>query len=415
MKFWALQAHDDKNPGVVDLRVFGEIGGYDCDADEIYYDLEELGDIERINLHLNSPGGDVYAGLTFMSWLQKHPARVVGYVEGMAASAASVIAVGACDELVMRPHADLMIHDAWTWVDGNAEQLGRAVERLEKISGTLAEIYAAKAGGTPEFWRERMREETWYSADEAVAAGLADRVEDARAGAPAVVERVAADARRVVRDRYKYSGRAAAPAPKLLETDMTFISDVAERLGVAATDAKVVLAALDEALAEQATTVVEDEPDTPEDADTPEDDTDAAKADALADMAEEEAADDADTPEDDAEPLTVTVDAAALAQLQADAAYGAKARAAAEAAARAAIVDAAIAENRISPTSRERWLKAIAADEQGTRERLAAIPVNLIPRAELGTSRDAVEDEGDALADLDARAKKMGLFAPRKY
>ena len=148
--------------------------------------------VTDIRLLINSPGGDVWDGVAIMNILAAHPARVTAVVQGLAASAASFIAVGV-DELVMNPGSMLMIHDASTVAYGWAEDLRQMADLLDKVSDNIAGMYASKAGGTPVDWREKMRAETWYTADEAVTAGLADRVraaseEDAPSGAepPAV-------------------------------------------------------------------------------------------------------------------------------------------------------------------------------------------------------------------------------------
>lgn len=132
--------------------------------------------ITDIRLLINSPGGDVFDGTAIMNILAAHPARVTAVVQGLAASAASFIAVGA-DELVMNPGSMLMIHDASTGVYGWADDLRQMADLLDKISDNLAALYARKAGGTAADWRETMKAETWYTADEAVTAGLADKVE----------------------------------------------------------------------------------------------------------------------------------------------------------------------------------------------------------------------------------------------
>lgn len=132
--------------------------------------------ITDIRLLINSPGGDVFDGTAIMNILAAHPARVTAVVQGLAASAASFIAVGA-DELVMNPGSMLMIHDASTGVYGWADDLRQMADLLDKISDNLAALYARKAGGSAADWRETMKAETWYTADEAVTAGLADKVE----------------------------------------------------------------------------------------------------------------------------------------------------------------------------------------------------------------------------------------------
>lgn len=134
--------------------------------------------ITEIRLLINSPGGDAFEGMAMVNVLRAHSARIVAVVQGLAASAASFIAASA-DETIMAPNSTMMIHCAWGVCVGNADDMVSMAGVLEQLDGNLAAIYAAKAGGDVETWREAMKAETWYTADEAVAAGLADKIEDA--------------------------------------------------------------------------------------------------------------------------------------------------------------------------------------------------------------------------------------------
>ena len=206
-----------------------------------YWGITAAGVVDQINqaeggditLRVNSPGGDVHEGLAIMNALRAHSGTVTAIVEGLAASAASFIVCGGADRAIMRPHAEMMIHDAWTWPDGNADELRRAADALDRLSDNLASIYAAKAGGDQAEWRDRMRAETWYSAEEALAAGLVDQIVDAREQAhqPQLVSARAAK-------RFKYACRAFAPAPKSTaqggqekDTSMDFLNGLAQELG----------------------------------------------------------------------------------------------------------------------------------------------------------------------------------------
>lgn len=190
---------------MTEILIYGEIGG-DVVASSVVSELKGIED-DEVTLRINSPGGDVYEGLTIMNALRSHPATVTAVVEGLAASAASFIAVGGADRVVMRPTAELMIHEAMSFIGGNAAEMSRVVDDLDRISANLSTVYAERSGGDPAEWRERMRAETWFSAEEAVAAGLADAVEDGRAAVAAVTGRVT--------NHFKYRGRSVAPSPTL--------------------------------------------------------------------------------------------------------------------------------------------------------------------------------------------------------
>ncbi len=161
-----------------------------------------------VTVRISSGGGDVYAGIDIMNSLKNYDGgEVTVIVESLAASAASFIAVGGADRVLMRASSELMIHRAWTWAEGNADEVAKTLKDLERQDTKLANIYAAKAGGTVEEWLAAMSDETWYTAEEAVAAGLADEViaEKSTAPEPAV---------KLARRRFKFANRAAAPPPR---------------------------------------------------------------------------------------------------------------------------------------------------------------------------------------------------------
>lgn len=123
-------------------------------------------------LHVNSPGGDVAEALAMYSTIKAYPGTVEVRVEGIAASAASYVAL-AGDTTVIEPNALMMIHDAWGIEIGNAEEMHRYADLLDKMSANIADIYATRVGGTAGEWRALMKAETWYTGREAVVAGLA--------------------------------------------------------------------------------------------------------------------------------------------------------------------------------------------------------------------------------------------------
>ena len=130
------------------------------------------GDVE---LRINSPGGDVFAARAMAQAMREHQGKITAYVDGVAASAASLLAVSA-SETVMAPGAMMMIHEAWTMALGNKGDFLATAALLEKIDASIVETYQAKAGGDPAEWAALMAAETWYTAAEAVEAGLADRL-----------------------------------------------------------------------------------------------------------------------------------------------------------------------------------------------------------------------------------------------
>ena len=199
---------DEESPSVATLRLYDPIDSWGeywgVSAKEFAIALAALpADVEEIRLHINSPGGEVFEAVAILNQLRQHRARVVAVVDGIAASAASFLAVGA-DETIMAPNSTLMIHDAWGICIGNAADMRDLGDLLDKLSNNIASIYAAKAGGAIEDWRSVMLAETWLTADEAVAAGLADSID----GDPQVEAENAFDL-----SQFRYAGRAEAPPP----------------------------------------------------------------------------------------------------------------------------------------------------------------------------------------------------------
>lgn len=197
------------------LRLYDPIddwgGWWGISAKEFVQVLDRLpSEVDEIELHINSPGGVIFDGWAIVNSLRSHKARVIAVVDGLAASMASVVAVAA-DEVVMAPNSELMIHDVSGIIYGNAAEMAEFADLLDHFSDNIASLYADKAGGTAAEWRDTMRGEAWFSADEAVAAGLADRVDSATAG----TARNEFDL-----SGFKYQGRALAPKPPVA-TDTT--------------------------------------------------------------------------------------------------------------------------------------------------------------------------------------------------
>lgn len=171
--------------------------------------IKQLSNIKtpRIELHLNSPGGDIFDGVAIYNALKAHPARVTVIVDALAASAASFIAQ-AGDEIVMTKAATMMIHDGSAMAWGPASVMRETADLLDKLSNTVAEIYSDRAGQNIEFWRNLMIEETWYNSHEAVDAGLADRI-----GEDTKKEDDEAAQNKWDLSIFNYAGRGHAPNP----------------------------------------------------------------------------------------------------------------------------------------------------------------------------------------------------------
>lgn len=206
-----------REDGTAVMRIFEPIdswgGPWGISAVEFANALDQLpSDITGVELLINSPGGEVFEALAMLNDLRDVDAKVTAKVQGIAASAASFIA-SAADETVMGQNAQMMIHDASGIVIGNARDMHAFADVLDKISENIASIYAAKSGKPVSTHREAMYAETWYDAQEAVDAGLADSVAgaDDQADTPPA-NGATFDVKGSV--GAKYADRTEAPAPE---------------------------------------------------------------------------------------------------------------------------------------------------------------------------------------------------------
>lgn len=378
---WYRMEADQEND-TAEIFVYDAIGGwFGVKASEFVKDLSEI-TASKIIVRVNSPGGDVYDGVAIMNALKRHPATITVTVDGLAASAASFL-IQAADDIQMGKGSELMIHDASTFMWGDAAFARETADFLDRISNTIAAVYADRAGGTAQEWRDRMISETWYTAEEAVAAGLADSV----IGSEATQKESEDLKNRMDLSVFAYAGRRAAPQPaptnatpprrdiqphltaalavaqewentiaesESLAQPITMegneMSDaltqgLAKRLGInlkagEAVDDSTLLSALDEALDEQEAPVA---------------------AAAVAQV-----------------PGTVVMDAAQHQQLVNDAAAGRAARDQQVTEHRVKVVENAIDTGRIPPARRESWLNQLAADP-GAEQILNSLAPGLIP------------------------------------
>lgn len=352
---------------IAHVEIFDEIGFWGTTTESFNRKVKDL-EADELQVRINSTGGDAFAGIAIMNILRAWDGPVTVIVDGIAASAASVIAMGG-DTIVMNRGSQMMIHDASGFCFGDAAEMAKMVEALDVVSDSIADVYAARAGGTREEWRAVMKSEQWYRADEAVTAGLADEVDGE-------------DESEISNHRFaifNHAGRDDAPPPFIPEKTRNnfqaepgipketerkedvmsdaLITGIRDRLGMTAPVAEIsedmILAALDEVLAEQEPV----EPVLPEG--------------------------------------TQVIDSEVLAKLQADAAAGREALEAQKQAHREARVDAAIKEGKITPARREHWLNALAVDEEGAVAALDSLAPGLVPLAAVGVDSDPDMSEDD--------------------
>jgi ATP-dependent Clp endopeptidase proteolytic subunit ClpP len=163
-----------------ELWIYEQIGedwwtGGGVTAKQFCMDMAEL-DVDTIALHINSPGGLVFEGQAIYNAIKNHPATVTSYIDGVAASIASVIALAA-DTVVMASNALFMIHQPFGGVSGRSATIRKYADTLDKVSDTIVGVYQSKTGKEPSEIIAAMDAETWFTADEAIAFGFADEVD----------------------------------------------------------------------------------------------------------------------------------------------------------------------------------------------------------------------------------------------
>lgn len=220
MKFWNFKNKD----GAGELTLYGEIASSTWWGDELTPkqfkdDLDSLGDIKNLNIYINSGGGDVFAGQAIHSMLKRHPANKTVYIDGLAASIASVIAM-AGDKIIMPKNAMMMIHNAWTFAAGNKDDLRKMADDMEKIDASIVSTYAEKTGKSDKEITALMDAETWFTADEAVKEGFADELE--------AEKKIAASIAPEMLDRYKNPPRNLKDELGLTDEEPTLTDRIKE-------------------------------------------------------------------------------------------------------------------------------------------------------------------------------------------
>lgn len=401
---WYSVQNKADDPKTASVEIYDDIVPFfGVNAADFRNELKALGDgIETIDLHIHSRGGNVYEAVAIMNTLRQHDAKVVTTVDSIAASAAGFIAVGASDELIVAENAEIMAHLPWVLMIGDANEMRKTAERLDQIGKNVASIFAEKAGGTLDEWMQVLTDETWWSAQEAVDAGIADRVLKAP-------KRKAA-AKSGAKNQFdlsvfNHAGRSHAPAPrnpqahnetppgdkpeaeKGKEPTVALSESALKKLGLDADADDSAINAAIEALNASTTDGPED------DTDDGDDDTDTG----------------ADQPAADASAEQVTaaaakfglqvVDQAVYNQLVADARSGAEARAQQVREANDRVIAEALNKGKIGPASSKKWREELDKSPETVKALLDSMPENSLPVVEIGhgvSQEDAPEDKDKA-------------------
>lgn len=157
-----------------EIYIYDEIGFWGVTARQFVSDLQALGDVSHINLHINSPGGDVFEGIAIFNALKFHGAAITVHIDGIAASMASVIAMVG-NPIIMPENTMMMIHKPWGFAGGDANDMRDYADLLDKMESVLIPAYAEKTGKSAEEIAAMLEDETWMSGSECVAQGFADQ------------------------------------------------------------------------------------------------------------------------------------------------------------------------------------------------------------------------------------------------
>lgn len=177
--WYAVHASGESTERVIEVFVYGEIGAWGITANQFVQDLRAMDDgVSPVVAAFNSIGGDLFDGLAMHNALSRLGERCTGRIDALAASAASVAVCGA-HRVVIAANAMLMIHNPYTYTGGSAEDFRRVADVLDQTLEAIIAAYKAKAPDIDDAELRRMVDaETWLTANEAVALGLADEVGD---------------------------------------------------------------------------------------------------------------------------------------------------------------------------------------------------------------------------------------------
>lgn len=212
-----------------EILIYDVIGG-DCFGDGLTAkgfaeSLAAMGDLDEINIRINSPGGIIHEASAIYNTLNRHPARKIVDIDGIAASAAGWIAMVG-DEIHMAENALFMMHNAQGFTMGDQHEHRRTIELLEKYNGTIANTFAKRTGRKAETFLKLMDNETWYTAAESLDAKLIDTITPVKRAVAAFDF-----------SKFGYKNAPQLPLNAAESDDVTVATPESETVPVAATDA----------------------------------------------------------------------------------------------------------------------------------------------------------------------------------
>lgn len=174
--WFSIRSQDmDGNPVDPEVMLYDEIGSWGVSAADFASQLKALGDVKKITMRVNSPGGDSFAGIAMYNTLKAHPAEKTCYIDGMAASAASLVCMAA-DKIIAPENSFMVVHEPSAMTVGPAQAHLDMAADLERVSAAYANTYAQETGQTLENVRSLMAEDRLMSARECMEKGYVDEV-----------------------------------------------------------------------------------------------------------------------------------------------------------------------------------------------------------------------------------------------
>ena len=234
-KFFNMKASADGKSA--DVFIYGEITKYaweeygEVSSITFKNELDAIGDVESINLYINSPGGSVIEAMAIIAMLDRHPADIISHIDGIAASCASVIPM-ISKHVIMPSNSLMMIHHAMTGAWGNAKKLRKAADDVERISKAMCQHYLDRAGDkmSEEKLYEMLEEDTWLTAEQCLELGLCDEVAEAnQAVAYAFDEKWAKQYKNVPQQLILLQQKEPSSPPQISVEEMALRQKIAEQ------------------------------------------------------------------------------------------------------------------------------------------------------------------------------------------
>ena len=177
-KFYDFVVSEDKK--TADLYIFGDITSWrwfeeEVSASSFQKDLEAIGQVDTLNIHINSCGGDVFEGIAIYNLIKNYNAVKNVYIDGIAASIASVIAM-AGDNIYMSNTSVMMIHNCWTWTSGNAEDLRKTANDMDKVMQAIRNAYLSRVNIDEDKLKQLLDDESYLLADECMEMGFCSEI-----------------------------------------------------------------------------------------------------------------------------------------------------------------------------------------------------------------------------------------------